>query len=172
MALQPGTKADPNGNPHALSARLGRAVGFATLAGMALATLAGVVLLPARAQLADAQYQRDCLAAMNADARAVIAARQRLIDALPTDSVLAMRLARSQLEMLPAGEIVVVDPQRPAAEPLVSIDPTPRPDPPDGWLYRSGLKFQDPAFRRGSLLLAGGAMLAAMLLFAVPLRKR
>ena len=70
--------------------------------------------------------------------------------------------------MMPADEVVVVDPARKAPEPLVTIDPAPRPVPPAGWLYRSGLKFQNARFRRGCLLLAGGAMLAALLLFVAP----
>jgi len=167
MAPRPGKKADFKKHPAGLLPALGRAAGFAALAGMALAILAGVVLLPAYARLTEAQYERGCLMAGATEAEDLIRANDRLIAEMPGDPVLTMRLARSQLDLLPENEVVVIDPGRRKAPvgPLVTIPPRPRPNRPGGWLIRLADRLWAPGVRRGLLLLAACAMAAAMFLF-------
>jgi hypothetical protein len=146
-------------------------VGFLVLAGASLATLAAVVLLPPRARLAAARYERDVLAARIADERARIEANDRLLAALPDDVVLTRRLAMSDLNALPRRHQVLLQPSDGTAgpPPTVSVEPAPRPDPPSGWMLSAGCKLARPAYRRGVFLLAVAGLSAAMLLFA-PLR--
>jgi len=145
-----------------------RAAGFFLLAGAAVASLAGAVLLPAWARLAEVRYELACLRAEIADAEAQIAANDRLITALPTDEVLARRLAMSQNLYWPRNEIVVVDPNAPPAEtPDVVCGPRhPRPPRPAGLLIRAGKKLEKASKRRGLLLLAAAALAAALFGFA------
>jgi len=150
-----------------------RAVGVAALAGMAVAILACVILLPAYAELDDAKYQRDCLAADIADAEKLVRTNERLIEELPNDPVLTFRVARSQFDLLPPNEVVVTDsdtPRPPA--PLIDIPATPRPTPPQGTAYQAGKKLDSERLRRGLMLIAASAMLAAMFLFAPRGRER
>lgn len=172
MAPQPGTRLNQEETPAGLLSAFGRAVGFATLAGMAIAVLAGVVLLPAYAQLADARYQRDCLQAGIADAEALTQANEELIQDLPLDDVLNKRLARSQSQLIPKDEYVAVEKNATnPPPPLVSLEEYPKPLPPDNWALRAAERVQIPRIRRGLLLLSGMALLGAFFLFAPPHRK-
>jgi hypothetical protein len=150
-----------------------RLVGFATLAGMALAILAGVVLLPAYAGLQQTRYQQACLAVRTEEARRTIRAYDRLIEAADKDPVLLQRLARSHLGAMPQDEYVVLDPDAPAASPAV-VRPVQLPDPaaPDGWLIRMAGRLEDRPFRRGVLVLAVAAMATALFLFGPPASSR
>lgn len=173
MAPRPGRKADEtdgDGDGRGWLFAAGRFVGFALLAGMAVGTLALVVLLPEYARLRRAEYERDCKAADVADQRAVIAANERLIEAFRSDPVLTERYAINHLRLLPAGRVLVVDEaSRPAYPPgLVLPDPAPRPEPVPGWLLGAADKLRSPARKRGLLVLAAGILLAAILLFAPP----
>jgi len=147
-------------------------VGFVLLAGPAVAVLAAIVLLPAYARLARTLHERDCERARTARLEAIRVAQQRLIAALPHDKVLTARLAMQQEALWPANEIVVVDPNSPPPNPPGVILAESFPDPPaaDGALIRWAGKLQRPSTRRGLFVLAAGALLAAMLLFASPVR--
>ena len=152
---------------------VGRVLGFLLLAGAATASLAGVVLLPAYARTSDAVYDTACIRAEVADAEAQIAANQRLIDALTegpgrkVDPVLVKRLAMNQSQFWPQYETVVLDPQAAVTAPPDIVTPprTPRPPRPDNMFIRVADKFESPAKRRGILLLAAAALLAALFLF-------
>jgi len=170
MAPRPGKKADFKRHPAGLLPGLGRAAGFAALAGVALSILAGVVLLPAYASLAEAKYERDCLTASAAEAEDLIRANDRLIAEMPGDAVVTMRVARSQFNLLPENEVVVIDParRRMPVGPLVTIPQRRRPGRPGGWVIRLAGRLRELRLRRGLLLMAGAAMLAAMFLFATP----
>jgi len=148
----------------------GRMVGFLLLALPALAVLAGVVLLPAYVRLANAQYELECKKARIADAEWLVAANDRLIKDLPEDEVLTKRLAMNSLGMLPEDETVIRDPNSAPAAPPGVIQPRahPRPDPPSNWLTQMAQRFENPAKRRGVLLIAACAMLAAMFFFSPP----
>ena len=147
-----------------------RRIGFIALAGMAATILAGVVLLPIYAKLIEARYQRDCLRAGNSDADNLITANQRLLDALDSDEVLAVRLARSQSDWLPYDEAVVVemtaDGRTESPGELVSIDRAARPAKPQGRLMQLAARLESPNRKRGLFLLAAAAMVTAMLMFS------
>lgn len=149
-------------------------VGFVVMTGLSLAILAAVVLLPAYGKLAEAEFEMGCLRADVAEAEDWLATNERLIQDLPSDEVLARRLARSQSEWLPPEEIVVIDPVRHAAGPpqLVSVPPHPRPAKPAGLAIRLAKSLQTPSVRYGLLLVAAGAMLGGTLLFPPQLQGR
>ena len=111
MALRRGRKDDLPG-PLTVAGRL---VGFICLAAPAMAIIAAVVLLPAYTRLEQAKYERAQLSAAVAEAEALVEANERLIAAMADDPVLTARIAISQGQMAPAGEVVVLDPDMPPA---------------------------------------------------------
>ncbi|MCK4275845.1 MAG: hypothetical protein KAX78_04985, partial [Phycisphaerae bacterium] len=143
-----------------------RILGFAIPAGVAMAIVAVVVLTPPYARLAEARWRRTCLSVSATDGEALIAAQQRLIDAIPTDEVLTMRLAHDRLGLVPVNErAVATAAETPAPPPgIPSIQRHPRPDPPPLWVLRAARRLQRPPLRRGLMLLAGGMLVMAMLL--------
>ena len=171
MVRQTATR-DDEGEGGLVSA-IGRMVGFCLLAGVSLAILAAVLLLPEYARLAWARHELAGWEAAVADKRAQIAANERLEAALPLDPVLTKRLAMNQRGLLPADEVVVLDVAggRPLPPAVVHPPRHPRPTAPSGWLMRAAQRMSRPPLRRGLLLLAAVAMLAAMFLFG-PREKR
>jgi hypothetical protein len=158
----------------------GRLIGFICLTGLATASLAAVVLLPAHARLAQANYERDCLAAQCGEAESFIKGYDRMLaEAAAADGgneVFYQRLAMS-LGMSSPKDVLVRTPEGPPSPRpgMVSAVHLPRPDPPSGWMIAEAQKLENPSRRRGLLLLAAGAMLTAVFLFAPPekyLRRR
>ena len=146
----------------------GRAAGLLMVAGPAVAILAGLVLLPSYASLAQAEYELGCLRATVADAKAQVQANERLIAALPVDQVLTKRLAENQLPCRPQHEVIVpVAPQKRPPD-LVQPQPRRRPARPPRWVMTAARKMQNPPIRRGLLLLAIGALITAVYLFTPP----
>ncbi|MFP4355432.1 MAG: hypothetical protein ACLFUJ_09970 [Phycisphaerae bacterium] len=148
---------------------MGRLVGFAALAGLGLAILACVVLIPPYARLQWARYDKACNQAINADYQDKLAAEQFFIDSLETDEILIERQAASTLGGLfdpdSFGELQR-SPDLPAN--LLSITPNPRPAPPSGWVIRTAERLKDVRIRRGLCVLSAVAILAAVLLFSNP----
>ena len=148
---------------------VGRVLGFLMVAGSGMGILAGVVLLPPYASLAQAEYELGCMRASVADAESQIRANDRLIASLPTDPVLTKRLAESQLRSSPQHEVII---------PAASIQKNPpdlivpqrseRPSPPPKWLMRAARRLSNPPTRRGLLLLALGALITGVYLFIPP----
>jgi len=173
MAPPSGTRADPT-EPAAALASLGRFVSFAMLAGAALALVAAVALLPAYQRLAWAQYERDCLAAKNADDAALILANERLIAAAPDDPVLTKRLAMRQFGVVPRSEVIILVDVGPApfGRRLTAVAPHPRPPRPGGWMIYAAGRVRDPTTRTILLLLAVALFLAAVILSDLPQTKR
>ncbi|MFP4055078.1 MAG: hypothetical protein ACLFV7_14555 [Phycisphaerae bacterium] len=166
MARKCGTRAEPPIVPIASLA------GFVMLAGLAVAIVAGVVLLPPYARLVRTCYQRDCLAAQVADETAALGAYDRMIAQAPTDPVLTQRLAMNQLGLAPRNARV----ERTAGGQLttpgvVEVQPAARPQRPNGWMIRSARRLEQPSLRRGMLLLAGLSLLAGVVLFLLPDRR-
>ena len=171
---------------------LGRGLGFVLLAGAGLGLLAGVVLVPAWADAQRADYERGCLAAEIADARAHSRALGRLADALEAgrDETLVQRHLARYLNLRPPGHALPVSPawagngpagapdepsaarggRAPAAtaEAVVLYEPHPRPPPPSPRVQALAARLQRPALRRGLLLLAALAIAASLLLFPPP----
>jgi hypothetical protein len=168
MAARRGTRASA-GAPDGVLFAAGRLVGFAVLTGLAMATVAALVLLPAYAQMRIACYERDCDRVTVAELQATAAANARLIADLPTNPVLTKRLAMSQGDLLPDNEVIVprARPGRPPPDVIVPVRYA-RPAPPAGWMIRAAGKVANPPTRRGLLLLATGALLVALFLFAPP----
>lgn len=150
---------------------LARLTGFITLAGMAVAILAGVVLLPAYARVENAKYERDCVLAYNQDARTLIRINDRLIQHLPDDDILTLRLLNSQQALLSGGEVRIPAADGPARPPdMVEPPRSAPPVPTDNAFTRAAARIVNPRTRRGLLLMAAGAIATAMLLFG-PRRK-
>jgi hypothetical protein len=144
-------------------------IGFVTLAGLALAILAALVLLPAYARTRYAAYERDCDKVATAELEATVAANARLIADLPSSPVLTKRLAMSQGNLIPDNEVIVPEGRavRPPPDVVMPVR-YPYPPPPDGWAITAAAKLQNPPTRRGLLLLAVGSLLVATFLFAPP----
>ena len=142
-------------------------VGFCLLAGAALAIFATAVLVPEYARVLEAQYELARQEATNADLKALIESNDRLIAALPENPVLTKRLAMNQFGLLPENEIVLVDDRAPRRLPpgTALTKPHPRPEPPNKQLMGIVQRLTRPRTRRGLLLLAAAAMLAALFLF-------
>ena len=148
---------------------LGRLAGFVLLAGASMAILAVLALLPPYAQLQQARWELDCARAGVQNAQQLVTANQRLMEALASDNVLIRRLAISQMEMVPTGEVVVDTGHSPLPPPDMIVPPKPAlPDRPDDWLLRAAIKIDNPSTRRGLVFVAMASLLGAMFLFAPP----
>ena len=166
MEPPPGIRARSNRGAGGLLAAAGRLVGFCMLATAALAIFAGTMLLPDYARMVHARYELGRQQAANADLEALIQANDRLIAALPDSPVLTKRLAMNQFGVLPEDELVLVSSQTPPPPPGAALtSPHPRPRRPQGRLLDLARRLQKPRTRRGLLLLAAAAMLAALFLF-------
>jgi hypothetical protein len=177
MGHEPGRKGD-GGAGGGIAAALGRGTAFVLLAGAGLVLLAAVILLPAWAEAARAEYQRACLTADVADARARALAVRRYADALEAgnDEVLLQRHLARYLNITPPGETLPITRaafwrengtrrRLPDGAPVVLYEPAPRPAPPSRrWLAMAD-RLENPARRRGLLLLACAALAAGVLLF-------
>ena len=142
-------------------------MGFAALAGVSLAVLAGVVLVPPYARAVEAEYERRCLAARVRYEEAMVAAYDRFIAAAEYDEALNTRLAMSQLGLFPGDQVIVVDRIGPPRPPGLII-PVGRelPQPPSPKLTHAGRRLSDPRTQRGLLVLSAAAMAGAWLLLA------
>ena len=170
MELQPGTKADNTRKQGGLIAASGRMVCFCILSGLAIMIIAGVVLLPDHARLIQLRYERDCLAAKNADDKSLALAYERLADDIPTDPILAKRLAMRQFGVMPRDEWVVSSGSSQTL-PLVTAARHSRPAKPDGWTIHTAKKLQNPTTRTALLLTAIILILAAIVLSAPSQKK-
>jgi hypothetical protein len=144
-------------------------LGFTVLAGLGLAIIAGLVLLPAYARMAFAGYERDCDKVAVAEMEATAAANAKLIADMPSSPVLTKRLAMSQGDLMPDNEVIVppAGAVRPPPDVVIPVR-YPRPEPPAGWEIIAAGKIQHLSTRRGLLLLAIGSLMVAMFLFAPP----
>ena len=154
------------GEPVALGGVL-RGMGFVLMLALAMAIVAAVVLVPPYARLQQEKYRRDCDAVRLAEARATVAAMDRMLAEAPSDEVLTKRLAWSRLGLYPAGEQVARSPGQgpPGRAPGTLSDiHYPDPPPPAPWLLALAEELTDPARRRGLMVLAGCLALAAVLM--------
>jgi len=173
MALARGRKVERAEQRGGTLFAFGRLVGFVITAGAALLTLAAVVLVPAYADKAAAQYERDLQRARMADMEAFAVANDRLIGALESkDAVLTKRLAARRLGLWPRNEAIAVEAGGPPPTSLIRWTRHPRPDPPSTWLIGAAARLRSPGVRRGLLVLAAAAMLVAALVFSAPEKYR
>ncbi len=168
MAPTPGTRSStgPGGSSALEAVRL---IGFIAVAGMALTILAAVVILPAYRQRSLAWADRHRLAQQARLNERLIDYNERLIEAIKTDPVLTQKLLMEQQNYrrpsqraIPIAE-APLDPSVPrllAAQVAQSAQPPPAPS---QRLDQLAQRVQDPATRRGLLLLAGLLISAAMI---------
>jgi hypothetical protein len=147
----------------------GRLVGFAALVTPALLAIAAVVLLPAYAQMQQAQYERACEQALTTEMLALRAANERVLAEGPDSRTLTKRYMLTQTALAPKDERVIpTGAATPLPPSIVTPALQPRPQPPQGWVQHYAAKVEDPPTRRGILLLALGAIVTAMFLFSPP----
>ncbi len=173
MAIRCGTKTDPPaGQREDAPGRWIRRSAFLGLAGLAMAILAAVVLLPDYARLRRLQHQRRWQELRVQEARASVAGMDRLLADLPTDEVLTKRLAWSKLGMMPSNEAWPIETRLSAPPAPGTLSPVRYPEPPaPNRLWNSlARQLQRPAYHHSLLLLAGGMLISAFLLFAPPRR--
>lgn len=169
MADRHGTRVSLPAPPDGVLFAAGRMIGFVALAGLGMAIVAALVLLPGYVRMQTALYERDCERIASAELEATAGANARLIADLPSNPVLTKRLAMSQGDLLPDNEVIVSKGQPTHPPPDVVVPARyARPAPPDGWAFAAAVKLQNPPTRRGLMLLAAGALLVAMFLFAPP----
>ncbi len=152
----------------------GRMIGFTLMAGMALAILAAVVLLPAWQRLDTIRARRDALAAKVETNDRLVAYRDRLIIASKTNPRLTEDLLIQQRNCRRPGEVVVptdIPPDPPVITMLAAkVEGTgsAASEANAALLDRLANRVQRPRTRRGLLLLSGLLMIAAMILFIPP----
>jgi hypothetical protein len=142
-------------------------LGFCAAAGLAAAIFACVLLLPEYASLARVRHELLRQEAVNAELAELIQAHDRLIAALPEDPVLTKRLAMDQLGLWPEDELVVParDGSRLPPPGMALTSRHPRPEPPTGWVMDAARRVSKPGTKRGLLLLAAIALIAAICVF-------
>ena len=130
-------------------------MGFIILAGLAMAIVAALVLMPAWASSVRAEYD---LAAKRPDIEhgtKIIAARARLINAIPHDPVVNERYIKGTVR------------QDLIHAPVVEYPPEP-----SGWMLELADKLAQPKTRRGLFFVACVSLAGGMFLFAPPPFKR
>ena len=170
MAQQRGTRDNPNVSPESLASVLGRAISFVLLAGVALAIVAGVALLPAYARLNQITAERDRLDAANTHDLDRIDAQDHMIEALPEDRILAKRLAMRHFGAIPRNEHVVAateDLRAPQAG-TVDIEPPRRPEPVTNWMTTTARRIANSRAHQILILLAIATLAAAVILSNAP----
>ena len=166
MAPQPGTRDDQGSS---LLNGLGRLAGFALLTTASMALLGALAMLPPYAKLAQARWEADCARLGVEDAQRMVQANENRIGALASDPILIKRLAMSQTDYVPRGEVVVDTDQPPLPPPDMVVPPrSPPPPRPDNLLIRAAERIEDPSTRRGLMFVSMATLLGALLLFAPP----
>jgi len=130
---------------------IGRGFGFFILAGLAMAIIAALVLMPAWAVAVRAEHATADALPKNEDAKHTIALRARSVNAIPYDHKLTERLARGTVK----GDIFHT--------PEVKSVPKPT-----GWRLDLADKLAQTKTRRGLFLVACVALAGAMFLFSPP----
>jgi len=163
--MEHGTR-DSRTEAPSLAARLVHTVGFITLAAAAAAVLAGVMILPEYARWARTEHELAREQALTDELQSLRDAQARLIAALDNDPVLIKRLAVFQAGLTPAdeNEFGPAEPHLPPG--VIHIEKRNLPPAPAGPAIALAGRVEDPATRRGLLLLAAAALLCGMFLFA------
>lgn len=171
MARQPGTRADKKRDASQNAGSVfTRTVLSYTLAGVALAILAGVLLIPLADDNENTSYQVACASTENKALEELIRKRQYIIDALDCedpDPVLVARLAMSQSNMVPVNALVMDSSTPPESLSPCLVEP-PKCTPPaqsPQWLTYTAVKLRRGGIKRGIIVLAMGTLIAAMFLF-------
>jgi len=155
MARQPGTEADDNTTGVKLRRSIGRGVGFIILAGLGMAIIASLVLLPAWASTVRVEYDRDVSRIKIESDGKIVAGHARHNIAIRHDPVLVERYAKGMVR------------QDPLHAPKVEYPPEP-----SGWMLGLADKLAQIKTRRGLFFVACVALAGAMFLFAPPPIKR
>ena len=151
MARQPGTKANDYTTDARLGRAVGRGVGFIVLAGLGMAIIAALVLMPAWASTVRAESDLAVDRPYIERSRKTLAAGARLNNALPHDPVVTERLAKGTVR-----------------QDLLHAPPIEYPPEPSGWMLGLADKLAQPKTRRGLFFVACVALAGAMFLFAPP----
>jgi hypothetical protein len=149
-----------------------RGLGVLITAGVAMAILAAVVLLPAWQRRELARVQRDDLARQVRVQRELVQYKQGLMEAVKRDPRQTAQLLIQQQHYHLADE-ASIPLDAPADPPLAQMlaARAPQTPAPAALVMNLAQRAGDPATRRGMLLVAGVLMVAAMLLFQPPQTK-
>jgi len=127
-------------------------VGFIVLAGLGMAILAALVLMPAWANVVRAEHDLTVKRANIEHSRKIVAAGARLNNAIPHDRVVNERLVKGTVR-----------------QDLIHNPPVEYPPEPSGWRLELADKLAQPKTRRGLSFVAYVALAGAMFLFIPPL---
>ncbi len=140
---------------------------------LAVAILAAAALLPAWQRREDARMERDELARQVWIQQRVSQYKRELADALKDDPRQTEQLLIEQQNLHPPDAAAVpmdAKPDPPLVQQLEAK--APKVAPPNPALEKLAQRVDDPATRRGLLLVAGVLMVAAMMLFQPPKRQK
>ena len=172
MARQCGKKDSHQSSSKGILFAFGRSIGFTVFAGLGLAILAALALLPVYERVLYAQYDRDSERAKKADYQAKYSASVLVLDDVKSNDPSCVRkLAHSVQGEIPYGYTLVESSGSPSPTPppdVIRITPHDKPNPPPHWLTELRSKLQNPAKKRGLLLLMTVSFFIAMLLFSKP----
>ena len=144
-------------------------IGFAVVAGMALAVLATVVLSPAVSRLLAARADRDALGQRVETYDELIDYKQRLAESIRTDPMQTRRLLMQQQNCRRLGEAGFLITDAPADIPLAEMIAGQTAEPRrESTIDRISRRVQQPRTRRGLLLVSGIMMVCAMVMFLPP----
>ncbi len=155
MARQHGTEAKAYPDRAPLSQAIGRGLGFIILAGLGMAILAALVLIPAWANAVRAQASLAVETARTVHQENKIATRARLINATPYDPIVTRRLAKGAA----VNDLVHA--------PALEAQPQP-----SGWELELADKITQTKTRRGLFFVAIVSLAGAIFLFGPPPRVR
>ena len=130
-------------------------MGFVVLAGLGMAIIAALVLMPAWANVVRAEHDLAVKRANIEHSRKIVAAGARLNNAIPHDRVVNERLVKGTVR-----------------QDLIHTPPVKYPPEPNGWLLGLADKLAQPKTRRGLFFVACVALAGAMFLFAPPSIRR
>jgi len=159
--------------PHSLAGDVGRAVCLSVVVITGLSVLAAVVLLPECGLLAELEYRRDGLAHQLACERKLKIYNERLIQAIPSDPVLAARLLMRHGNYQPVGCAVVETGARVPGEtvPERLLRQARANHPRDKqWLFHACRWLDDSPTRVALVCLSLSALLAGIVLFSPQVR--
>jgi len=155
MARQHGTEANAHSDRDLLRHAIGRGLGFIILAGLGMAIIAALVLMPAWASAVRAEANLAVESARTMHHENKIATKARLINATPHDPILTKRLAKGA-----------------AVSDLIHAPELQAPPKPSGWELDLADKITETKNRRGLFCVAIVSLAGAMLLFGPPTVRR
>ena len=149
-----------------------RRLGFLIVSGMALVLLAGLVLLPAWADMKKTELELQRNTVRLREAKETVQALDRMARDVQNDEILTQRLAGTRLGLYSPDEVIVRDPAKPVDNPeILSEIRYPMPTQQEDFWLQAGAKLEKSGRRHSFMLLSIAMLISAFILFAPPTQK-